>query len=345
MDAIARAAERLAGALRPIILAGGGALSSGAGAEIEALSRALDAPVITTLNGKGLIDERSPLSLGHARSIRGRLALAQADVMIAVGCRFTEVMTDWRRMTVPKSLIQIDVDPAQIGVNYRVSQGIVADARCALSALLASLPPERRSAGWGGLWQEARAAQPAKPEWFIDALREALPGDVPVFADACEMGYRMHTDWLVHGPRRFFYPSNYITLGWAFPAAVGAAVARGGQPVVSVSGDGGFVMTAQELATATRYRLRVLALIHNDSAYGAIKNIQQRNHEARYLDTDLNNPDFIELASAYGVHAERVRSADELRVAVHAALDRDGPTVIEVPDQWRFLRDLANPHR
>jgi acetolactate synthase I/II/III large subunit len=342
-EAIARSAELLAGAQRPIILAGGGALWSGAAAEIEALARALEAPVITTLHGKGLIDERSPLSLGHARSSRGRLALAHADAMLAVGCRFTEVMTDWRRMTVPKTLIQIDLDPAQIGMNYPVIQGIVADARSAVRALLKALPPSPPRTGWGRLWAEARAARPAKPEWFIDAMREELPSDVPVFTDACEMGYRMHTDWPAHGPRRFFYPSNYITLGWAFPAALGAAVARGGQPVVSVSGDGGFVMTAQELATAARYRLRIIALVHNDSAYGAIKNIQLRKHDGRYLDTDLNNPDFVQLAAAYGVAGQRVRAADELCAAVRAALDRDGPTLIEVPDQWRFLRDLANP--
>ena len=146
-------------------------------------------------------------------------------------------------------------------------------------------------------------------------------------------------------PARFFYPSNYITLGWAFPAALGAAVALGGRPVVSVSGDGGFVMTAQELATAVRYRLRVIALVHNDSTYGAIKNIQERDHDGRYLDVELNNPDFLQLAAAYGVPGQRVREAEELRAAVRAALDRDGPSLIEVPDQWRFLRDLAKPVR
>ena len=137
-----------------------------------------------------------------------------------------------------------------------------------------------------------------------------------MFTDACEMGYRMQADWLSHGPRRFFYPSNYITLGWAFPAAVGAAVAAGGAPVLSVSGDGGFVMTAQELATAVRYRLRVIALVHNDSTYGAIKNIQKRAHEGRYLDVELNNPDFLQLAAAYGVPGSRVQGPDELRAAV-----------------------------
>ncbi len=164
-----------------------------------------------------------------------------------------------------------------------------------------------------------------------------------MFTDACEMGYRMQADWPSYGPRRFFYPSNYITLGWAFPAAIGAAVALAGQPVVSVSGDGGFLMTAQELATAVRYRLRVIALVHNDSAYGAIKNIQDRAHGGRYLDTDLNNPDFLALAAAFGVPGHRVSSPETLRAAVRESLARGGPSLIEVPDQWRFLRDLAVP--
>jgi acetolactate synthase-1/2/3 large subunit len=263
--------------------------------------------------------------------------------MVAVGCRFSEVMTDWRRMTVPGTLIQIDLDPEQIGMNYPVAVGIVADARAALAALAAALPPPREREGWKKTCEEARAARPAKPEWLIDGVRDALPGDVPVFTDACEMGYRMQTDWTSYGPRRFFYPSNFITLGWAFPAAIGAAVALGGTPVVSVSGDGGFVMTAQELATAVRYQLKVIALVHNDSTYGAIKNIQKRAHEGRYLDVELNNPDFLQLAAAFGVPASRVGGPDELRTAVAAALDRDGPSLIEVPDDWRFLRDLATP--
>jgi acetolactate synthase I/II/III large subunit len=341
--AIARAAEILARAERPIILAGGGALWSGAAAVLEVLARKLGAPVVTTLNGKGLLDERNPCSLGHARSARGKHAVPHADVMLAVGCRFTEVMTDWRRMPIPETLVQIDLDPEQIGMNHPVTVGIVADARAALEALVAAVAPLRAGQGWGKLWDEARAARPARPEWLIETLRDVLPGEVPVFTDACEMGYRMQADWLSHGPRRFFYPSNFITLGWAFPAAVGAAVASGGGPVVSMSGDGGFVMTAQELATAARYRLRVIALVHNDSTYGAIKNIQKRAHGARYLDVELNNPDFLQLAAAYGVPASRVHGPDELKKAVAAALDRDGPSVIEVPDEWRFLRDLATP--
>jgi acetolactate synthase I/II/III large subunit len=224
--------------------------------------------------------------------------------------------------------------------------GIVADAKAACQALREALPASRdpKASDWGKLWDEARSVRPAKPEWMIEALRAALPDDVPVFTDACEIGYRMQADWPSYVPRAFFYPSNYITLGWAFPAAVGAAAALD-RPVVSVSGDGGFVMTAQELATAARYRLRVIAIVHNDSTYGAIKNIQDRAHQGRYLDTELNNPDFPRLAAAYGVAGSRARNVEELTATVREALDRDGPSLIEVPDRWRFLRDLANPVR
>ena len=346
VDAIASAAAILAEARRPVILAGGGALSSGAAHVIETLSARLGAPVVTSLNGKGLLDEQHRCSLGHARSARARVVLAQADVMLAVGCRFTEVMTDWRRMTVPANLIQIDLEPTQIAHELpRLRVGIVADASAALVALEQALPEGLPRSQWGTLWEEARSARPARPEWFIDTLRTALPDDVPVFTDACEMGYRMHTDWIARGPRLFFYPSNYITLGWAFPAAVGAAVALSGRPVAVVAGDGGCLMTAQELATAARYRLRVIVLVHNDSTYGAIKNIQDRNHGGRYLDVELNNPDFLELAAAFDVPARKAGNPDELLAAVREALDRDGPSLIEVPDRWRYLRDVANPAR
>lgn len=326
-----------------MILAGGGALWSNAGEEIHELAIRLNAPVITTLNAKGLIDERSPRSLGHGRSVRAKALLPHADAMLAVGCRFTEVFTDWRRMIVPKDLVQIDLDPGQIGVHYPVSVGIAADARAALAAIRKALGSESSPSDWGEHWERARKTRHPKPEWLIDTLRAALPDDTAVFTDACEMGFRMQADWPSYAPRRFFYPSNYITLGWAFPAAIGAAVALNGPHVVSVSGDGGFLMTAQELATAARYRLRVIALVHNDSTYGAIKNIQRHNFQERYVDVDLNNPDFLTLAAAHGVPAARAQTPEELQAAVAEALGRDGPSLIEVPDDWRFLRDLAVP--
>jgi acetolactate synthase-1/2/3 large subunit len=347
--AIRGAAGVLASAQRPIILAGGGALWSGAGDEIRQLARQLACPVITTLNAKGILDERDPLSLGHARSARALAALSHADAMLALGCRFTEVLTDWRRMPVPRQLVQIDLDTSQIGMNYPVAVGIVADAASSLALLRQQLPQQPANEGWGSIWEHAKAAEAPRPEWLIETLRAELPETTPVFTDACEIGYRMQADWPAYGPRQFFYPSNYIALGWAFPAAIGAAAAARldelgqGAHVISVSGDGGFLMAAQELATAVRYRLPVICLVHNDATYGAIKNIQQRVFEERYFDVDLNNPDFLALAAAFGIPGHRAASPEALRSAIRQALNHQGPSLIEVPDQWRFLRDLAVP--
>jgi thiamine pyrophosphate-dependent acetolactate synthase large subunit-like protein len=335
--AITAAAELLAKAERPIVLAGGGALWAGAGAELRAVAERLQAFVITSLNGKGIIDERDPLSLGHARSARAKVALAHADAMLAVGCRFTEIMTDWRRMRVPEKLVQIDLDADQIGMNYPVAVGIQADAKAALAALLDALPLERPD-GWSPLRHQARAARHEAPEWLIETLRAELPDHAIVFTDACEIGFRMQADWPAYGPRTFFYPSNYIALGWSYPAAVGAAVAKPEVPVVSVSGDGGFLMTAQELATAARYQLRLIAIVHNDSAYGAIKNIQDRYHGSRFLDVDLNNPDFLQFAASFGIPATRASDAESVALALREALARTGPSLIEVPDRWRYMR-------
>src|SRR5207249_630315 len=157
-------------------------------------------PVVTTLNGKGLLDERHPASLGHGRSARAKVALPHADAMLAIGCRFTEIMTEWRRMPVPRDLVQVDVDPDQIGMNHPVAVGIVADARTTLDALL-PLVAERSASDWETIRGHARAARPDRPEWLIETLRASLPDETAVFTDACEIGYRMHTDWPAYGPR------------------------------------------------------------------------------------------------------------------------------------------------
>jgi acetolactate synthase-1/2/3 large subunit len=330
-----RAAALLAGAVKPILLVGGGAL--GAIAEVRKLAEELSCPVVTTLNAKGLIDERDLLSLGHARSAKANVVMPHVDVMLAVGCRFTEVMTGFRKLRVPETLVQIDIDLRQIGVNYPATVGILADAREALTALRERLPPQVHS-DWGELLTQARQTRRLQREWLIDTLRTELPDDAILFTDASEMAYRMHFDYPAYMPRSFFYPSTYIALGWGFPAAVGAAVALPDRVVVSMSGDGGFVMTSQELATAARYHLRLIAVIHNDSAYGAIKNTQRVRFQGRYRDTDLNNPDFVKLAEAYGVPGRRAKSAAEFAAALREAMERGGPSLIEMPDEWRSLR-------
>jgi acetolactate synthase I/II/III large subunit len=333
---IDRACEILRASRRPMILAGGGAVSSGAGPQIEELARRLARPIITTLNGKGIVDERSPQSLGHGRSARANVALPHADALLAVGCRFTEVFTWFHRLSVPENLIQIDLDPQQIGVNYPVKVGLIGDAQSTLEAILKQIA--QRHSDWETIWEQARNAKPVKPEWFIDTLRASIPDDAIVFTDASEMALRMQTDFPAYAPRTYFYPSLYIALGWGFPAAIGAAIAKPDRWVVSVSGDGGFLMTAQELATAVRYQLKLIAIVHNDSAYGAIKNIQRIKHEGRYRDTELNNPDFVKFGESFGVPSTRAHNAEEFAAALREAQAREGPSLIEVPDRWRSLR-------
>ena len=345
---LTKAAALLSHAKYPVLLAGGGAIWANASAEVRQLAEHLNCPVLTSLNGKGILDEREPLALGHARTLACKAALAQADMMLAIGCRFTEVMTGFRKLQVPKRLIQIDIDASQIGMNHPVEIGIHADAKESLQGLLTALPAQT-SSDWHAAWPALRAAVRPRSEWLIDTLRAELPDDAVVFTDASEMAYRMHTDFPAYLPRSFFYPSNFIALGWGFPAAIGAAVAFQASPcplgegsgvrvVVSFSGDGGFLMTCQELATAARYRLRMIILIHNDSTYGAIKHLQRNKHEGRYRDTDLNNPDFLQLAQAFGILARRAADAGSFAAALREALSQDGPVVIEIPDEWRSLR-------
>jgi acetolactate synthase-1/2/3 large subunit len=333
---IGHAIESILTSRRPIILAGGGAVASGAASQVEELARRLCCPVVTTMNGKGILDERSTVSFGHGRTRRARMAMSRADLMIAVGCRFTEVFTASGTIPIPERIIQIDIDPDQIGTNYPVEVGITGDARTVLDAILSGLPNQETE--WKKAWQRVRHAEQLKPEWLIDTLRAEIPKVSIIFTDACEMGLRMQTDFPAYAPRTVFTPSNYLSLGWGYPAAIGGAVGQPERWIVCVSGDGGFLMTAQELATAARYKLRVIAVVHNDSAYGAIKAIQKNKHDSRYVDTDLNNPDFIKFGESFGVPSCRARNAEEFAAAIRQAVRTDGPSLIEIPDERRSLR-------
>src|SRR5262249_14949951 len=161
----------------------------------------------------------------------------------------------------------IDVDSGQIGMNYPVEIGIVGDARTVLEAILSNLGTPEQEGAWKETWQRLRGAEQLKPEWLVDTVRREIPEAAVVFADGSEMGLRMQTDFPAFASRTFFYPSNFATLGWGFSAAVGAASAHSDRWTICVAGDGGFLMTAQELATAVRYKLRLITIIHNDSTY------------------------------------------------------------------------------
>lgn len=337
-DAVVAAARLLSVAGRVVILPGAGIQRAGASAELRRLATRLDAPVMTAITGAGAIPADDPLWAGVLNPGRDecRTLLEEADAVLVVGCRLDEVGT--ARWTLPlPNLVQIDVDPAAIGRSYPVSAGVCGDARLALQGLLDELGrrPAELEPGWGS--SRARATrrasvdgvsgeQRAVRESFV-AARAALPRDAILTHDAARLNSWTGYCWPVYEPDGSMFPWGSATLGFALGAANGAAVAAPGRRVVASCGDGGFLFTATELATAVAHQLDVTVLIHDDAAFGSIADYQLRRHGRAYA-TDLVNPDLLAFARSFGVPSERVESVVELPAAMARATAEPGPSVV-----------------
>ena len=331
----------LRAAKKPLVIAGGGVVAAGAAAELRALAHRLDAPVITTVMGRGSIDERDPL--WHAVLPNRRASepvIKAADVVLAVGTRFAHRSTQGLLLNLSfdptQTLIHLDVDPAVIGCLFKAQLPMVGDAKDGLSRLCQGLGSGKAGSSWdhgwrGGLRGAASARYTTVTAGLIETLRAALPDDAVVVNDQTGINYWMEWRFPVLAPRTFLYPVGSATLGYAVPAAIGAKIARPECPVVCVVGDGGFMYSVNELATAVKYRLAVAFLVMNDHRYGAIKWLQETLFEGRWGEADLVNPDFPALARAFGARGERVASVDGLGAALSRALAADGPTVLELP--------------
>jgi len=329
---IQAALRLLKAATRPVLLAGGGILAAGASAELIRLAEALNAPVVTTRLGKGTIPGDHPLALGHVRGRSGQEVVAQADATLAVGCRFTQIDTSGWTMQVPRPLLQMDADPDEIGKEYPADAGVVGDLRQILSQLLERLDPGSPRTGWASVLPPIREAIRNRPPLFVmHDLREVLPRDAIVSVDVTTVGYRAFDEFPVYEPRTFLYPCHYVNLGYAFPAALGAKLARPDRAVVSVSGDGGFLMTAYELMTAAQYRIPVVAVVINDNCLSAIKGIQEKTYDGHSIDVEMRNPDYVRFAESFGCRGVRASTSGALRSAVQEAVQADGPTLIEAP--------------
>ncbi len=337
---VARAAELLRAASRPAIIAGGGVVAAGAGAELAALARRLGAPVLTTVMGRGALADTDPLWLGVLpNKLASGPALAAADVVLAVGCRFAHRSTQGLLLnlsfTPEQRLIHLDLDPAVPGKIFTPDLAIIGDARDGLAALVESLGPGAAASGWDWPWlaglRDARSPRySAEADRLIRLLRAGLADDAVVVCDQTGINYWMEWHFPVLAPRTFLYPVGSATLGYAVPAAIGAKVALPERQVVAVVGDGGFLFSVSELATAVKYGLGVVFLVVNDQRYGAIKYLQERMF-GRWGEADLANPDFPALARAFGAAGERVGGLDDLPRALGQALSRPGPTVLELP--------------
>jgi thiamine pyrophosphate-dependent acetolactate synthase large subunit-like protein len=344
-QAIRRAVELLQQAKRPLTFAGGGVISAEAGPLLRAIAGQLGAPVIMTVHGRGAIPDDDPLSLGDGWS---RLDffdafLAQADVCLAVGTNFETVTDSSRGAKLPNTLIHVDIDPTAIGRHRPATIGIVGDAQRVLQHLAAELGPPTEKPPWCDM-PAARAEKRAGLKKvagpvvdLLDDLRSALPRDAIVADDLCLPGYWSPLALEVFEPRTLLHPGMFGTLGYALPAAIGAQLGRPDRVAVALAGDGGFLYTSQELATAVQQQVNVVAIVFNDNAYGALRLYQDRMHGGRRIGVDLTSPDFSKLAEAYGARGVKLRSVDELHKNVAEAVDRGGVSVIECPLDSDFL--------
>jgi len=340
VDEIRKAARLLGGAARPLLIAGGGVIAAGAEARLTELARRLGAPVITTVMGRGAISERDPLWHGVLPNSRATEdVIKAADVVLAVGCRFAHRSTQGLLLNLAfapsQTLIHLDLDPTVIGRLFKPQLAIVGDAADGLAALLQELGPGEARNGWEGGWREGlRTAASGRytdtVARLIGSLRAALPDDAIVVNDQTGINYWMEWRFPIVRPRTFLYPVGSATLGYGVPAAIGAKIANPERPVVCVVGDGGFMYSVNELATAVKYRLPIVFLVMNDDRYGAIKWLQETMFAGRWGEADLANPDFPALAKAFGARGDRLPGLDDLEAAITRALAADGPTVLEL---------------
>ncbi|MGK2850778.1 MAG: thiamine pyrophosphate-binding protein [Candidatus Limnocylindrales bacterium] len=368
-DDIERAAVLLRAAQRPVIVAGGGVIGATASAELTALAERLGAPVVTTWNGKGAIDEThalAGLTIGDTASSCGNELASRADVLLSVGNRFTDWSASSYRAGItfsipPTRLIQLDIDPREIGKNYPVEVPLVGDARAGLADLLTALGPAdprradaragyaaeitRRRADWLAA-VEVRSGSRSNPMTMARAVREvqaATAHDAVVVTGAGLPQGMVKQRWVTRQPRTHLTSGGFSTMGFELPAAIGAQLALPGRQVVSISGDGSFLQSMQELQTAVLADTPVCAVVLDNSGWISIKGGQEAVF-GRAAWTDFVTPDgapysadFAAIGRAFGIHAETVEDPDDVRPAVARALASGGPSLVHV----KVDRDLA----
>jgi acetolactate synthase-1/2/3 large subunit len=328
-------------ARHPILNIGGGAVD--AGAEILVLADRINAPVIMTQNGRGILPDRHPRAFNM---LDGQELWETADLVIAIGTRFSTPGLAWGRPEL--AVVRIDIDPVQATKPKPAQQTLVTSAAAGAAALAEALsdhaPPART---------DDPAAIKARIRGLLDglepvagyarAIRAALPEDAIIVSDITQFGVYARFGLPVHTPRSYLLPGYQATLGWAYPAALGAQIGNPKRKVIAFAGDGGFLFNVQELATAAHHNIPVVAIVFNNGTYGNVKLIQKKNFGARHIATELTNPDFVALARSFGVAAARAETAGELQTALEAMLEAGAPGLIEVPvgdlpDVWTLIK-------
>jgi acetolactate synthase-1/2/3 large subunit len=362
-DALAtqRAARLLMAAERPVIVAGGGVILADAAPELVALAEHLGAPVVTTWMGKGAIPEDHPLngwSVGDTASTSGNQLAATADVLLAVGCRFTDWSASSYRKGVsfaipPTRLIQLDVEAREIGKNYPVEIGLVADAKAGLADLLAAARDAGRARAyrdgayfqdiqqlkrnWDRVCSERRDSDqtPMTQARATKELRAALDRGAIVVTGAGVVQAIIRQEFPVYAPRTHLTSGGFSSMGFTVPAAIGAKLAQPDRQVTAIAGDGDFMQTMQELAVAAMLDLPVLFVIYNNCGWISIKGGQLANF-GRTAAVDFTrrgepySPHFANIAREFAIPGERVEDPAQVAPAVQRALATHGPALVEV---------------
>jgi acetolactate synthase-1/2/3 large subunit len=345
-DRIAEAASLLSNAKTPLLLVGGGAIN--AAQSIRTLAERLDAPVVMTVNGRGILPSDHPLALPFNPSLRPlRDAMTEADVTLAIGTEFGPTDYDWYEdggFQIPGTLIRIDLDEAQAERGIEASLKVIADARLSVEALCDHVTQSGSSSG------AARAAEARRrvdleevtPIYragiaLLDCVKETLPHAI-IAGDSTQPTYAGSVGYAPDAPRRFFGSmTGFGTLGYALPAAIGARVGVD-HPVVAVIGDGGLQFTIAELGSAVEERVPVIILVWNNQGYGEIKSFMIAR-EIQPQGVDIGAPDLCAIARGYGMHAERLEAFKDLPRLLREASARQGPTLIDI-DEARLMANL-----
>lgn len=345
----ARAVELLLNAERPIIMAGGGVILSGAFSELQALAELVQIPVVTTFKGKGAFPENHPLAMGpigmHGHAEANKIIL-EADCILAVGARFSDrSVGKFDEFGKGMSIIHMDIDPAEIGKNKSVDVALVGDVKSSLRTLVKMFSKKMIKRNSDSPWLKRRKeliqyyAETLKDypreitaKKSLKKLRELLPANAIVTTEVgqCQMWASLHFD--VIAPGTFFSSTGLGTMGFGFPASIGAKAARPDVPVVDIAGDGSFNMTENSLAVSVLDKLPVIVFLMNNYMLGMVAQWQRTFYNRRYSGVhQYRCPDYVKIADAYGAQGIRAESMQELEKAIKGALKSDVATVIDIP--------------
>jgi acetolactate synthase-1/2/3 large subunit len=344
-EATLAAAKLIAAARRPLIMVGAGALQ--AGQSVLELAELLEAPVTAHRSGKGIVGEDSPYGLSAVAAWK---YWQQCDLLIGIGTRLELQYLRWRWFPTGLRVVRIDIDPTEM-VRLRPDVGMVTDAKLGTDALIQALRPrvDRRASRLQEFEElkerahaEIQSVTPQVP--YLNVIRRVLPRDGFFCEEISQVGFTARFGFPVYHPRQYVTCGYQDNLGFGFNTALGVKVAHPDKPVVAVSGDGGFLFGAQELATAVQYQINLVTIVFNNSGYGNVRRDQQDKYHGRLLGVELRNPDFVRLAESFGALGLRADSPDALGPVLERALAADRPVVIEVScppgaesSPWGFL--------